>query len=83
MKIWKPIVLSLLLASCASIDAMKRTVVSKGAEISDQALTDAEWWICRGSPVGTVKDRYEQSVERADLYRAFCKGSGTANVVAP
>ncbi len=72
-----------LLSSCASIEAGKQIVALKGAEISDKALTDAVWWTCQGSSVGAVKRMYGTTAERAALYREFCKGSGTANVVLP
>ena len=73
----------LLISACASIDTAKQAIAIKGAEISDQALTDAVWWTCQGSSVGAVKRMYGQTAERAALYREFCEGSGTANVVKP
>ncbi len=73
----------IVLSGCASVDSAKQAIAVKGAEISDTALTDAVWWTCKGSSVGAVKRMYGQTAERADLYREFCKGSGTANVVAP
>ncbi len=74
---------TLLLIGCAQVDAGKKVLAQKGATLSDSALVDAVWWTCQGSSVGAVKRMYGASAERADLYREFCQGSGTANVVAP
>ncbi len=71
----------LALSACASIDTAKKTVALKGAELSDTALKDAVWWTCQGSSVGAVKRMYGITSERASLYREFCQGSGTANVI--
>ena len=71
----------LLLGACASVDVAKKAVALKGTEISDTALKDAVWWTCQGSSVGAVKRMYGITSERASLYREFCQGSGTANVI--
>ncbi len=71
----------LALSGCASIDTAKTAVALKGAELSDTALKDAVWWTCQGSSVGAVKRMYGITSERASLYREFCQGSGTANVI--
>ena len=81
MNIWIPIAFLLLLSACTSIDTVKMAVAVKGAKISDTALKDAVWWTCEGSSIGAVKRLYETTTERASLYREFCKGSGTANVI--
>ena len=81
MNIYIPTFLFLLLSGCASIDTAKTAVALKGAEISDTALKDAVWWTCQGSSVGAVKRMYGITSERASLYREFCQGSGTANVI--
>ena len=71
--------LLLLLSACSAVN----TIATKGAEISDTALTNAEWMMCKGASVGSVKRRYGVTLERANLYREFCDGSGEANVIAP
>ena len=82
MNIYIPVILSfLLLSACASIDTAKMAVALKGAEVSDTMLTEAVWWTCQGSSVGAVKRMYGNTSERASLYREFCQGSGTANVI--
>ena len=57
----------------------------RGAAIADKGLEDAEWYICKASPVGAVKRRFGRTVEEAETYRAFCNGSGAAaaNPIAP
>jgi len=77
------VALMLFLGGCASLQTAKTAVAVKGGELSKQALVDAEWWVCRAATVGSVKDRYGQSVERALLYKNFCEGNGKANVIAP
>lgn len=81
----RPIVLALalLLGACATADTAREVVKLKGAQAADQGLTDAEWLVCNAAPVGAVKRRYGQTVERADTYRDFCDGDGQASVVAP
>ena len=83
MKTFLFIALLAMLGGCASVDVAKKAVALKGAEISDMALKEAVWWTCQGSSVGAVKRMYGITSERASLYREFCQGSGTANVVAP
>ena len=73
----------LAVSGCASVGMAKKAIVDRASEVSADALIDAEWWICRGSPIGSVKDRHEQSTERANMYKEFCSGRGQANVVGP
>ena len=84
---WKLIIpttmLMMMLSACASVDVAKKAIANKAAQASATALLDAEWWVCRAASVGSVKDRYGQSVERSMLYKNFCDGSGEANVVGP
>ncbi len=86
--IWKPIyiptfLLALLLGGCTALDTARDVVKLKGAQAADQGLTDAEWLVCNAAPIGSIKRRYGQTVERADTYREFCDGDGQANVIAP
>lgn len=82
-KIWIPIVLVFLLGACTQVGVAKKVVVVKGAEISDSALNDAEWWMCSAASVGSIKRRYGLSQDRADLYKEFCDGTTGANVIGP
>ncbi len=80
---WLVLFGTLLIMGCSSVDIAKKGLIQRGSEISDSALIDAEWWVCTAATVGSVKRRYGLTQERANLYREFCDGSGTANVVAP
>lgn len=73
----------LFLGACTEFTATKKAVAVKGAELSDSALVDAEWWVCYAASIGSVKRRYGATVERADTYKDFCYGDGEANVVEP
>ena len=73
----------LILGACAQVDLAKKVIAVKGAEVSATILTDAEWVLCRAASVGSVKDRYGTTEERATTYHEFCEGSGKANVIAP
>lgn len=83
--IWPPglLVLALLLGACTALDTARDVVKVKGAALADQGLTDAEWLVCNATPVGAIKRRYGQTVDRADTYKDFCDGDGQANVIAP
>ncbi len=83
LKDWCVIIsLMLLLSACAG-GISGSPIAQKGAVVSDTALKDAVWWTCQGASIGAVKRMYQTSAERASLYREFCEGSGTANVVSP
>jgi len=73
----------LFLGACTEFTAVKKAVATKGAEFSDDALVDAEWWVCYAASIGSVKRRYGATVERAETYKDFCHGDGDADVVAP
>ena len=73
----------LFLGACTEFTAVKKAVATKGAELSDDALVDAEWWVCYAASIGSVKRRYGATVERAETYKDFCHGDGDANVVKP
>ena len=77
------VALAILLSGCATTARLVDTAKVTGAGTSDRALQDAVWWTCYGSSVGAVKRLYGRSQERAELYREFCVGDGSANVVAP
>ena len=82
--IYTPIfLLALLLSSCATLDTARDVVKQKGAQAADTALLDAEWLVCKATPIGAVKRRYGQTMEAAETYRRFCDGDGKANVVSP
>ena len=81
--IYAALSLVLLLGGCSTLDTARDVVRQKGVQASDAVLQDAEWAVCKLSPVGAVKRRYGQTVESAETYRQFCDGDGQANVIAP
>ena len=78
---WLIILAGLMVFSgCATV---KSAAVNKAAKLSTSALLDAEWWICKGSPIGSVQLKYGVTTERANMYKQFCFGQGSANIVGP
>ena len=77
------VLFALLLGGCATLDTARGFVRDKEAKISSQLLLDAEWLVCVKSSIGSVKQRYGQTVERASTYKDFCDGDAKANIVAP
>jgi len=67
------IVLTINLQGCG-IDQIRTTVATKGAEVNDQLLHDAEFWICKGASVGSVRRKYGRSSEDATAWQALCDG---------
>ena len=51
----------LLLSACSLTnydDLAEQYIKSEGKQTAAQALENAEWYICRASPIGSIKDRY-------------------------
>ena len=69
---------ALFLGAC-SADAIRTTLSEGGAKFMDQALTDAEWVLCYGASIGSVKRRYGGS--KADTYNALCKPNGSDGII--
>jgi len=66
----------LTLSACgftSSGDTYREAFKAKGKKVAGQTLENAEWVICRAAPVGSVKDRYGISEEKALAYRNLCK----------
>ncbi len=57
--------------------------MNKLGEISSQGLSDAEWYVCKAAPIGTVIKRYGKTDERAREYKEFCNPATEVNIVAP
>ncbi len=74
---------TLFLAGCETADTARDVIRVKGAEASDQLLRDAEWTICKATPIGAIERRFGMTVESAGVYYRFCHGDGEANVIAP
>ncbi len=86
MKWYQPIfiVALVVMTGCAAIQTGKDVLKNKGAEISQEGLSNAEFVLCKLAPVGSVIARYGQTSERAQEYKTFCDtGSNDVNIVAP
>jgi hypothetical protein len=55
------------LSSCSTIDGL----VTKGSEINDEAVRAAEFALCHGASIGSIRRHYG-SEERADVWRKLC-----------
>ena len=72
-----PVVLVLILSGCGFTpqgNALRAVIAQSGVRAMDEALTNAEWIICRGASIGAVQRRY---AGREDVYRAFCVAEGS------
>ena len=58
------IIIVLFMPGCALIS-------DKGAELTDQALTAAEFTICRGTSIGSIRRHYG-GAEGARIWKEFC-----------
>lgn len=72
---------ALLLGSCGLTpqgDLIRDLVKDKGAQVFDEGLTNAEWFVCESASIGSIKRRYGTSSKRIQVYNDFCtvpKGS--------
>lgn len=67
---------TLALTGCGfttSGDVIRTTISKKGAEVMDQGLVNAEWFMCNAASVGAVQRRYGGSPELADAYETLCR----------
>ncbi len=64
-------------------DFVRNTIATKGAEAADEGLVNAEWWICTGTSIGSIKRKYGVSVERAHAYNRFCPDTSATSVIQP
>lgn len=54
-------------------DVLRNTIREKAEAVAAQSLENSEWYICRGSPVGAVKDRYITSPALMWAYNTICE----------
>lgn len=64
--------------SCTKINSGIETV----SKVNDQALHAAEFTICKGASVGSIRRNYG-SKERAELWRQLCTGYGQEDNFSP
>lgn len=71
-----------VLSGCAlSLDTARDTISTKGADAMDQLLIDAEWFLCYGASIGSIKRKY--SGKKADAYNVLCRMDSSNIVVTP
>ncbi len=69
------LVAALALANCGLTpqgDFIRGLVEDKGAQVFDEGLSNAEWFVCEAASIGSVKRRYGTSSKRIDTYNDFC-----------
>ena len=56
-----------LISGCSTM----RRAISEGAKINDEALNVAEFTICKGATVGSVRRHYS-TPKQAEIWKALC-----------
>ena len=70
-----------ILAGCTAQGAQFRdAALERGADAADQGLINAEIYMCRVSPVGAVKRRYN-TPGKATAYNTLCDEGGGENII--
>ena len=62
-------------------DMIRATVADKGAQVADEGLTNAEWFLCQAASVGSVKRRYGRNPEASKAYANLCASAYSAGLV--
>ena len=86
--IYIPTFLVLLLGGCGLTgrgDLTREVAKDKGAAVADQLLLNAEWWVCYGASIGSLKRRYGQTQATADVLNAYCNivAGGEGDIIGP
>lgn len=71
------ILFSLLASGCAEFSAVRSGVASHGANAADQALSTAEWGVCKGVTMGAWQRRYGNNPRKTMGWRDLCSESAT------
>lgn len=81
------LLLALFLGACGLTpqgDFARSAIATKGADVMDEGLQNAHWFICYGASVGTIKRHYGKSQEMADIYWGFCyEENDQVDVIGP
>ena len=56
-------------------DAFKGAIKAAGANVMDEGLNNAEWYICQAASIGSVRRRYGKP-GLSDAYRTLCDEAG-------
>lgn len=70
----KVIGISLVLSGCSTDRGVfaRKTLQELGRAESAAALENSIWWICRASPIGSIRDRYGRSEIAWNSWRNMC-----------
>tara|TARA_R110000851_G_scaffold9579_3_gene35585 strand:- start:34041 stop:34289 length:249 start_codon:yes stop_codon:yes gene_type:complete len=61
----------ILVSGCAELNSLRSGVGYYGQQASDSSLHDAVWVICKATPVGAVKRRFN-TMEKIVVYDMLC-----------
>ncbi len=78
VRLLAPVAGALLLAGCGFTpqgDMIRAAAKTGGAQVMDEGLNNAEWYICQAASIGAVRRRYGKP-ELSDAYRKLCDQAG-------
>lgn len=70
-------IFTLLLSACEFApqgSAIRAAIKEGGAKVMDESLGNAEWWLCQGASIGSIKRRYGGG--KSDAYNELCEQGG-------
>lgn len=72
---WLGFICIFVLAGCGLTsegDAFRSTFREKSKAAAAASLENSEWYLCRAARIGSVKDRYGVSADKATAYNILC-----------
>ena len=78
VRLLAPVAGALLLAGCGFTpqgDMIRAAAKTGGAQIMDEGLNNAEWYICQAASIGAVRRHYGKP-GLAEAYRTLCDQNG-------
>lgn len=78
IRLLAPVAGALLLAGCGFTpqgDMIRAAAKTGGAQVMDEGLNNAEWYICQAASIGAVRRRYGKP-GLAEAYRTLCDQNG-------
>ena len=75
-----PVAGAFRLAACGLTpqgDMIRAAVKTGGAQVMDEGLNNAEWYICQAASIGAVRRRYGKP-GLSDAYRTLCDQVGVS-----
>ena len=80
VRLLAPVAGALLLAGCGFTpqgDMIRAAVRAGGAQVMDEGLNNAEWYICQAASIGAVRRHYGKP-GLSDAYRTLCDQVGVS-----